>query len=159
MTGYCHSCNHVLSFIVFSFTWLAISLLIMSIPLCWTNKLSYLVSHKCYFAWRKHENISLCTGSRVNTNYGRIASWGGCQCWTGDPRILETPLALNCCSQHLDPSVKNRLAPPEWYHTLVTTASRFWAGMILHWAAYTWHWRIDIINVMSVVRKQLHNSL
>ena len=52
----------------------------------------------CNFVWRKHENMSPCTGSRVNTNHERIASWGGCQCWTGDPRILETPLAANCCS-------------------------------------------------------------
>ena len=41
-----------------------------------------------YFVWRKHENISPCTGSRVNTNDECIASWGGCQCWTRDPRIL-----------------------------------------------------------------------
>ena len=42
------------------------------------------------FVWRKHENMSPCTGSRVNTNYERITSWSGCQCWTGNPRILET---------------------------------------------------------------------
>ena len=29
--------------------------------------------------------MSPCTGSRVNINYERIASWGGCQCSTGDP--------------------------------------------------------------------------
>ena len=45
------------------------------------------------------DNMLPCTGSRVNTNYERIASWGGCQRWTGDPRILETPLAAHCCSQ------------------------------------------------------------
>ena len=26
-----------------------------------------------YFVWKKHENMSPCTGSRVNTNYERIA--------------------------------------------------------------------------------------
>ena len=28
--------------------------------------------------------MSPCTGNRVNTNYERIASWGGCHCWTGN---------------------------------------------------------------------------
>ena len=32
-----------------------------------------------------------------------------------------------------DPSVKNGLAPAVWYHTLVTTASRFMATTIPHW--------------------------
>ena len=45
-----------------------------------------------YFLWRKHENMSPCTGSKVNTNYEHIASWGGCQCWTGEPGIVESPL-------------------------------------------------------------------
>ena len=31
------------------------------------------------FVWRKHENISPCTDSRVNTSYERIASCAGCQ--------------------------------------------------------------------------------
>ena len=61
-------------------------------------------SHIYYFVWRKHENMSPCTGNRVNTNYERIASWGGCQGWTGDPRILETPHAPHCCSQRLNHS-------------------------------------------------------
>ena len=30
-----------------------------------------------------------------------------------------------------------------WYHTSVTTASRFWAGMIIQCAAYAWHCRVD----------------
>ena len=38
---------------------------------------------------------------------------------------------------------KNGSASAERYHTLPTTASQFWAGTILHWAAYTLHWRID----------------
>ena len=37
------------------------------------------------------------------------------------------------------------LAPTERYHTSATTASRFWVETILHWTAYTWHWRIDIL--------------
>ena len=41
-----------------------------------------------YFVWKKHENMSPCNGSRVNTNYECLASWGECQCWTGDPGIL-----------------------------------------------------------------------
>ena len=40
---------------------------------------------------------------------------------------------------------QNGLAPAERLHTLNTTANRFWAGTILHWTAYTWHWRMNII--------------
>ena len=40
-----------------------------------------------------------CTGTRLNTNYEQIASWGGCQWRTGDHRILETNLAAHSCSQ------------------------------------------------------------
>ena len=36
------------------------------------------------FVWRKHENMCPCTGSGVNTDYERIASWCGYQCWTRD---------------------------------------------------------------------------
>ena len=53
------------------------------------------------FEWRKHKNMSQGTGNRINTNYGRVASLGGCQCWTGDPRILDTPLVPCCYSQRL----------------------------------------------------------
>ena len=42
-------------------------------------------------------------------------------------------------------SIKNGLALDVWYHQPVTTASRFWAGAILHWAAYNRHWCLDII--------------
>ena len=42
-------------------------------------------------------------------------TWGGCQCWTGDPRILETLLAsLNCCSQRLDHSAMIHLSKTDW---------------------------------------------
>ena len=57
-----------------------------------------------------------CTGSRVNTNYEWIASWGGCHCWLpGDPRILETPLATHCCSQRLDNSVMTHPSKMDWH--------------------------------------------
>ena len=62
-----------------------------------------------------YEKMSPCTGSRVNTNYERIASWGGCQCWTGDPRILETPLAPNCCSQCLNHSAMAHPSKTDWH--------------------------------------------
>ena len=63
---------------------------ILSRPQCVKFRWTYM---KEEIVWRKHENMSPCTGSRINTNYERIASWGGCQYWTGDPRISETPLA------------------------------------------------------------------
>ena len=40
---------------------------------------------------------------------------------------------------------KNGLALAVLHHTPGTTARRFWAGTIVHWAAYTWHWHMDII--------------
>ena len=78
-----------------------------------------------YFVWRKFENMSLCSGSRVNTNYERIASWGGCQYWTGNPSILETPLAAHCSSQHLNHSTMTHPSKMYW-HQLST-------GSITHW--------------------------
>ena len=50
---------------------------------------------------------------------------------------------------------KNGLALAVFYHT-PGTASRLWAGASLHWAAYTWHWHIDII---SLWRKHGNMSL
>ena len=67
-----------------------------------------------FFAWRTHENMSPCTGSRVNTNYERIASWGGCQCWTGNPRISETPIAPHCWKQCLNHSAMTSPSKTDW---------------------------------------------
>ena len=64
-----------------------------------------------YFVRRKHENMSQCTGSRVNTNHERIASWGGCQCWTGDPTVVASVLTTQPW-----PIRQNGLAPAERYH-------------------------------------------
>ena len=35
------------------------------------------LAYRYYLVWRRHEKMSLCTGSRVNTNYERIASRDG----------------------------------------------------------------------------------
>ena len=67
------------------------------------------------FVQRKHENMYPCTGSRLNTNYERIASWGGCQYWTVVPRILETPLATHCCSQRLNHSAMTHPSKTDWH--------------------------------------------
>ena len=60
-----------------------------------------------------------------------------------DPRMLEPTLVAHYFGNVLITRPwhfrQNRLAPAERYHTLATTASRFWAGRILHWAVYTWH--------------------
>ena len=61
----------------------------------------------------------------------------------GPQNLRDTPHP-HCCTQRLNhlamthPS-ENGLAQADWYHTLATTASRFWAGTIPHWAAYIWH--------------------
>ena len=61
---------------------------------------------------------------------------------TPKPAIMPSVLILG----H-DTSIKNGLALAIWYHTPGTTMSRLWAVMILNCAAYTWHWRIDVIFV------------
>ena len=47
-----------------------------------------------YFVWRRHENMPVCTGSRVNSNYERIASRVGARFRTrasGSQRHLPPP--------------------------------------------------------------------
>ena len=102
----------------------------------------YVRVYVCYFVWRQQGKYQLWANCFMR--------WMPVQCWTGDPRFLETPPSAHCSSQRLNYSPmthpsKNGLAPTERYHTLVTTANLFYAGTILHWAAYPWHWRIDII--------------
>ena len=41
------------------------------------------------------------------------------------------------------PTRRNGLALAIWHHTSSTILSQLWTGTILHWTAYTWHWRID----------------
>ena len=44
------------------------------------------------FVRRRHYKMPPCSGSSVNTNYERIASWRGCQWRTGGPKNLrDTP--------------------------------------------------------------------
>ena len=59
------------------------------------------LAYRYYLVWRNHMNMFPCTGSRMNTNYELIASWGRCQCWTWDPEIWQTSLAAHCCSMNI----------------------------------------------------------
>ena len=68
-----------------------------------------------YFVWRGHDSMPPCTVSRVDTNYERIASWGGCQWRTGNPRILETPLATHYCSQRPNHSAMTHPSKTDWH--------------------------------------------
>ena len=64
------------------------------------------------------ENILFCmkeTWEHVPVHWQRMASWGGCQCWTGDPRILETPLATDSCSQRLNHSGMTHPSKTDWH--------------------------------------------
>ena len=70
--------------------------------------------YKHNFVWRRHDNMLPCTGSRVNANHERIASWGEWQCRAGDPRIIETPLADHC-SQRLNHSATIRPSKTDWH--------------------------------------------
>ena len=65
-----------------------------------------------------------------------------------EPPKSKTPLVAHFCSQRPSHSgmAHPNLARAERYHTLATIANRFWAGTILHWAAYTWYWRTDMLD-------------
>ena len=102
----------------------------------------------CHFVWKRHDKMSPCTDSKVNANFEWVASWSGCQWRTGTPKS-KTPLVAHFCSQrpsHSGMAHPNGLARAERYHTLATIANRFWARTILHWAAYTWYWRTDMLD-------------
>ena len=53
----------------------------------------------------------------------------------------------NCCVQRDNHSAmthpSKRFALAVWFDTPVTTPRQFWTETILHWAADTWHWRIN----------------
>ena len=57
-----------------------IDMVYMCIVTCWSSNIweflwnKYLFSQKLIFVWRKHENMSPCTGFRVITSYEWIAS-------------------------------------------------------------------------------------
>ena len=63
---------------------------------------------------------------------------------TSSCKLLETPLTAHFVASVLTtwpwPIRKKRIGT-SWAvsHILATAAGRFWAGTILHWAAYTWH--------------------
>ena len=46
-----------------------------------------LITWLLFFVWRKHENMSLCTGSRVKNNYEWTASCAGSQFEKMGPRV------------------------------------------------------------------------
>ena len=99
------------------------------------------------FLWRKHDNISPCTGSRVITSFERIASCAGTQFRSRASESQGNSAACyyaKCPNQSATTRTSKKLLAV-WYHTPGTTTSRLWAGTILHWAAYTWHLRKDII--------------
>ena len=61
------------------------------------------------------------------------------------PHNLKTPSAARCCVPlGNDHPLINGSAPAERYHTLNTTVSRFWAGMVFHWTVYIGHWQMLI---------------
>ena len=73
--------------------------------------------------------------------------------WNAGSRVSSN-LATHCCVERASKTTrprsnckKNGSPTAVCYHTPCTTASRFWARTNFHLAAYTWHWRIDIIFV------------
>ena len=55
------------------------------------GRLNLMMARGYHFAWRRHENMSPCTDSEVNSKNGRVASWDGYQFRTGLPRTWQTP--------------------------------------------------------------------
>ena len=102
------------------------------------------------FVWRRHENMSPCTGNRVTDNYEWIAfmSWSGVR--IHDLWISETPLATHSGSQRANHSAMthpSKRIGTSWTvsHTGHNCKPPMQGGKIHHRAAYTLHWRIDII--------------
>ena len=94
---------------------------------CTTRNFTYLARgpyafwkiHAYYSIWRRHKNMSLCNGSRVYTNYERIASWDGCHFQTGGGEGAES-------LRHILPPT----AVAGVHTSTIITASQFWAGTI-----------------------------
>ena len=86
-----------------------------------------------HFVWSRHNNMSPCTGSKVNSNYERIASRVGTQFRTRaseSQKHLPPPTVVSkVLTTRPWPTRQNGLASAEQYHTLNTTVSRFGAGM------------------------------
>ena len=64
-------------------------------------------------------------------------------------KISEEPFRPHCCGQRHNHSAMTYLTTTDWLQLSdikYRSQQRFWAGTILHWAAYTWHGRIDIIS-------------
>ena len=79
--------------------------------------------------WKRHENISPCIGSRVNSKYEGIALRVGAQFRTQaseSQRHLPPPTVMsNVLTIRAWPAAKNRLTSAECCHTLYATASPF----------------------------------
>ena len=68
-----------------------------------------------HFAWRRHENVSPCTGSKVNASYERIASWDGAWFPTQDLWISDTRFPAHSRGQRANHSAMTY--PPKWIGT------------------------------------------
>ena len=69
------------------------------------GKISCIEYHGDYFVWTKHENLYLCTGSRVNANHEGNTSWIGAWFRIHDLWISETPLTTHSDGQRAKYSV------------------------------------------------------
>ena len=98
------------------------------------------------------------TDNRVNTDYERIASCGGCQCWNGDPIILQAPLAAHCCSQRPSHSAITDPSKTDWHQLSgITYCLKQWYdsrwNAIRHIKRHVTYNRNDIdINISHIVR-------
>ena len=93
------------------------------------------------FVWRKHENISGCTGIRVITIYERIAScvgtqyrlWPVCQKRTGNSRIASHTRHSN------EPTLSRNDSPLGCLH--LELAFRYYFCMEETWEHVSGHWQ------------------
>ena len=62
------------------------------------------VAHRyTIFVWRRHDNMSLYNGSRVNSDHERFASCAGCQ-EKPRPRNVTDDTAIHCCIERTNHS-------------------------------------------------------
>ena len=97
------------------------------------------------FVWRRHENISMYTASRVRTRYELIGSSDVYKLRkrASESQATAPPAAVPGVPTTRPWPIRQKLIVTNLcYQTPGTIASRFWIGTILHWAAFTWQWRM-----------------
>ena len=102
--------------------------------------------------------MSLCTGSRIITNYERIASWGGCQCWTGDSTIYIYIYIM--AFRDFTNSCKSFEKSKSLYHEVYANCRYFYNEVFVNFMAFqnsTSSWELHVeVNLQQVLHGSCH---